>query len=389
MPRSFEEHGVRQVHSPRIDTQQPRRSSRGQVLPQGWLGGLHARWPRIAASVEGPEPRAVNANPPDAAKKTPNASSGTEATDRHLVFACVDLVIAPRNGLANRLRALASTHYLASILGAEARLAWLPCPAVDDDLEHLFKEGIPWTGFGLASTEERSAARQLIDRPPPEGRRDTYHAENQEVWIVGNRWGEQWAVQRLLEDLRRGMRPKRVLVVSGGNFHPKGERVEWLARKRHLYRSANWTDLIRQSVRPATESRTALHLRFGDLAHKAPSPRRVAMAYCSNVPPLSPSVTVFTDDFTKASPYMAELTTAGLHVDASVTAPEQRSRLRPVEGAAIDWLSLASSPAVAYFAHSSFGAEAALASGVGVPIYSGRMRGLAARSYGFVTSSSA
>lgn len=277
------------------------------------------------------------------------------------------VLISPRNGLANRLRALASAAALADLVNAELRIAWLPCPAVAEPADALFVNGVPWPNAFAADFE--SLPGLVVDTWVPHSRRETYTTTDAQATIVGNRFGEQWAVDRLLRDMSLGYRPESVVIVSGGNFVPRSLASGWRKERRRLYESLQWNSTMQSCQPTSDEAFLGLHFRFGDLSSLAPSPRGAAKHVLRALERQPLPVVTFTDDPEVALPYLDELRHRGCAVEfSSAGSGPDGKELTSLQRAAVDWRHLGSALSVGYFAHSSFGEEAALLSGSGFPI---------------------
>jgi hypothetical protein len=279
----------------------------------------------------------------------------------------VEVLVSPRNGLANRLRALASAAVLADLVNAELRIAWLPCPAVPEPADALFLHGVPWSNASAADLE--SLPEVAVNTWVPRSRRETYTTTDVEATIVGNRFGEQWAIDRLLRDMSLGYRPESVVIVSGGNFVPRSLASGWRKARRRLYESLQWNSTMQSRQPTSDEAFLGLHFRFGDLSSLAPSPRVSAKNVLRALEGQPLPVVTFTDDPQAALPYLDELRHRGCTVDfSSAGSGPDVKELTSLQRAAVDWRHLGSALSVGYFAHSSFGEEAALLSGSGFPI---------------------
>lgn len=287
----------------------------------------------------------------------------------------MELVIVPRNGLANRLRALASARFLAERLGVPLKMAWTPCSAIREGSSVVFEKGLPWETMEVAHSVLGVATREFSSAPVPKALRQTYLRSGRDVIIVGNRWGEQWAVNKFLGELENGLSPNRVTIISGGNFFPRGAEAIWLTHKSDAYREIEWNADVLGCARDVTSRRSAIHLRFGDLAGLAPPPRALSAAIRSAEEHVPREVVVFSDDYDRAQEYVREIgewVTAVRAIDLDTR--EQCSPPSTLVAASADWVSMTEARAVFHFAHSSFGEEAGIAAGMAVAIESRKER---------------
>ena len=272
------------------------------------------------------------------------------------------IIVVPRNGYANRLQSWAS----AAILGAEfdvpVHVLWEPEKIAVSPTRALFDSDLIEQSF-ISSSE----FIDLTGRAHQEFPRYLYLDPEQNVMsLAGHDRGEQGFMLNLMEKLNSNEHAKTLVITAGGKFHVPGV-LDFDAKRRQFYAGIQWSPQIREAVDQLLEDQEfyiGTHWRQTDRSIAAPT--RSSMESAAVI--LSrlfhtKSVFVAADGQVGSAQLSAALHARGLQPWSSTVASFDRTSDLAGVGAIIDWILLGRAQAIAYSSESSFGHEAAVATG--------------------------
>ena len=268
------------------------------------------------------------------------------------------LILIPKNGLGNRLRAIAGGLATARALGRELEVLWEPYDGSATKPEDLFDAP---SGFRFVTPED-AARRGVISRDIPK----YVSSENGIVSLRGYDRGQQVLLPQFLE-LARTNPHKEAVIAAGNYFHPDAHSNQEIERltvpdrqelSRNLPFNQNVTSRALQSRPPGDY--LAVHLRSSDRRKEVPSPARV-LSTAVSVAKRSNLIDIFVCSDTEETRAHATnfLQEKGLHVFFEPQSPARRD----VEGeinAGADFVNLQHARIVVGSQLSTFATEAAI-----------------------------
>jgi hypothetical protein len=273
------------------------------------------------------------------------------------------VVLFPRNGLINRIQAMASTQLLGDALNAPVRTCWAPCDYLATPASEVFDTA--FIDDHLVSADALESHGVRVDGIP------LYVSRHGDVvGLRGHDRGEQALLQECLDLIAGAPAPARLVVVAGGSFHlvrdghgEHDERERYLVAKRDYYRALPLHPAIEERARTMLtahpEPFIALHLRYTDLAHKAPFPRDIERAVRELAERTGIThVFIASDSRPALQLWHSRMIAMGL-----VPWSLDSEGLTGSQAALADWRLLGSSHTLVHFAGSSFSTEAAVAAG--------------------------
>lgn len=280
----------------------------------------------------------------------------------HIEHSLERIVVVPRNGYVNRLQAWASANILGAELDVPVRVLWETEPVAPAGATLLFSDRLLHSSFiepdvvtELAGTPHAALPRYLtVDR------------DRRLVVLAGHDQGEQAFMDRLGPALADECHPQTLLVIAGGKFHLP-EATDFARDRAFFYSRVDWSDPITSRVHalaPVHSGYLGLHIRETDRSLTAPTPRAALDATTRLSEQLGlTSVFVCADTehaLERATDQLGQRGLAPWSADHS-----NLDRLDPASGqeAIVDWVLLGRSRALVYSAQSSFGQEAAVATG--------------------------
>jgi len=295
------------------------------------------------------------------------------------------VVIVPRNGYVNRLQALVSAQILARDIEAELELAWLPQPAAPSTVDFVL-DASAFPGRLAGSDFSLPGDIELDDVPVGITR-----IGESSLLVAGGLAGEQV----LMSELRRELAgpAKTLVIVAGGKFWLRGDAElsstgarAFRRERQRAYQRLRLNSLIEEQARKVIaelpENFIGLHLRYGDRNWQAPSRGHLRAVMRSLRADSCPDVYVAGDDAQQIRVWSTWLRSHGWYVWTN--SRDASSALSPrTPEALVDWRVLGAASRVVYFSESSFGEEAAVASGhyeTSVPLEPSRMRALRLKS---------
>lgn len=272
------------------------------------------------------------------------------------------VVVVPRNGYVNRLQAWASAAILAAQLDAPLRIMWEPEEPARAAPDELFDPSLVRRSFW-----ERARLDAVIGGPHEQLPRYLTHDRDRGLIVLaGHDRGEQAFMGPLAAMLLGLEEPTSLLIIAGGKFHLPTD--EDFTRQRHVfYRRLAWhpdLDLLVDDQLRTHPSYVALHVRGTDRSLEAPSPRTLrdglrALADSTD----ERSLFVAADSATSRDRWSDEAAVLGFSPWSVSAVEHDRSQPHAGRDAMLDWRLLGRATGLVYTAASSFGEEAAVATG--------------------------
>ena len=277
------------------------------------------------------------------------------------------VIVVPRNGYINRLQATASASIIADQLGAEMAVCWLPQKAAPAARE---------TVFGLDSSLKFVTEPELtgilgfdLGSFPHYVNAHVVSEVGRVVTLAGHERGEQPLMTQLAQELQSSDWEVLVILAGGRFFFEAGSQSnEWDSEMFRTARESWYQPLelapeIENSVNSIpSEPFIGMHLRYSDRSHQAPSRSEIQRAVVSKCQQLGLNRVFLASDSLKERVYWQKLLPT-LGIFPWVLETENCSEHAGAQLALADWRVLGRSQALVYFAKSSFGYEAAVASG--------------------------
>lgn len=271
------------------------------------------------------------------------------------------VVIVPRNGYGNRLQAWASADVLAHDLGVPAYVIWEPQPVATATPLALFSADIVASRF--LTSEDFVHMGGVVHEDMP---RYLTRATSGVICLAGHDRGEQVFMADLLAMLADSPHAHTLLIIAGGNFHLPGRR-NVLQSRYEFYRTLAWSTTVEERTRAALTSQpsfTGLHIRGTDRAITAPRHHQIVHALMQlRDDRTDSSLFVAADTADSRSLWLETAQSLGFHAWASQATVFERGEVTAGVDAIVDWIVLGESRRLIYARESSFGAEAAVASG--------------------------
>ena len=275
------------------------------------------------------------------------------------------VIVVPLSGYINRLQAMASGAILADHLGSEWRVVWRPSSVAPAAPSDIFDSRLTSRHF-LSCREALEAWGVNVHDVPVYLTEDR---NNGVLYVRGHDWGEQAFMNHLQTRLSEGGPLNFLVIVAGGKFDllDSERSVDAVSRRFEFYRKLPFTPELEDRVKGFVAGRqpyVGLHLRFTDRSRQSPSQRATmaAVQRLSEQERVS-SVFVAADSPWTRDEWIGRLQRAGLEPwSQDLKSIDRTSRSAAVD-ALSDWRILAYAKALAYFQESSFGEEAAVASG--------------------------
>jgi hypothetical protein len=272
------------------------------------------------------------------------------------------VVVVPRNGYVNRLQAWASSAILAAQLDVPLRVMWEteePAPAAPAD---LFDAAVIARSFW-----ERSRLDALLGGAHEELPRYLTHDRQRDLIVLaGHDRGEEVFMGQLAAMLLGLEEPTTLVIIAGGKFHlPTDE--DFTRQRAVFYRQLAWhPDLNRRMTEELTDhpDYVALHVRGTDRSLEAPTARAIrdgltALAGSTD----ERSLFIAADSPASRDRWADEAAVLGFSPWSAQAVDHDRSHAAAGLDAMLDWRLLGRSQALVYTAASSFGEEAAVATG--------------------------
>ena len=288
--------------------------------------------------------------------EVPGAAVGSAGTVKRVV-------VIPLSGFVNRLQAMASSAILAEQLGAEFLVCWQRAPAADVDANDVLD---PEFCINHVITPAQVSAWSGIDvQTMPNG----LHHDGPVLTLAGHDRGEQVFMAEVAAALTKPTPPTTLVIRAGGKFFLPGhvDEVSFRMARQRWYRQAPLHPDIVSTARATTSTHPGslgLHLRYTDRSHQVPTTRRIQRAVESLVERTEGhEILIASDTRSKRDAWATRLRRLGLDPWFAEHAALDRSSVAGAHGALTDFLMLGSTSGMVFFSASSFGEEAAVASG--------------------------
>ena len=274
------------------------------------------------------------------------------------------VVIVPRNGYVNRLQAIVSAQALAQSVGASLGIGWERQPAAPVDISGI----LDLRAASAESTELVNSfpgAMQAAEVPVGITR-----ASDGVVFLAGGMAGEQVLMPALRRELDEGI--NELVIVAGGKFWLPGDQHlttqqadQFRSVRQELYSDLKLNEEIEGQASKVVSRMPlrflGLHLRYSDRNQQAPSRRSIREALISLRDDVEGNVYIAGDDLSKVAEWRNWLDQHGWNTWANETSQADVESRKA--DALVDWRILGAAHRLVYFAESSFGEEAAVASG--------------------------
>ena len=281
------------------------------------------------------------------------------------------VILVPRNGYINRLQAMASSAILAESIGADFHVFWESEPIAPAPCESLFdlSSFTPET-FLAGGIVEKFLGCSLGEFPRYVTNRVAFKVGSV-VALAGHDRGEQPLMDEFAHLVHK-VNPVALVIAAGGRFSLQAgsKPVTWDSPEFQLQR-ADWYQKISFApeiefacLQSSVEPSLGLHLRYSDRSHQAPSRREIANAVLSLVERTGINrMFVASDSRHERENWLEKLREMGL--DAWSLPPDMivGSENYAARAALVDWRILSSTSGMVFFTESSYGYEAAVASG--------------------------
>lgn len=270
--------------------------------------------------------------------------------------------MVPRNGYANRLQAWASAAILGETLGVPVQVLWESENVAVSSAQELFSSGLLERSFINNSEFIELAGRSHQEFP----RYLDYQPERDLIFLAGHDRGEQMFMTDLMELLKSTAQAKTLVITAGGKFHLP-QTTDFDTQRNQFYSNVQWSQQISDRVNRLLEYRgnyIGVHWRQTDRSIASPTRKSLESATINLSHLLhTDSVFVAADTRSSCAELSAALENQGLHTwSAEVHTFDRTTGVGGVE-ALTDWIVLAHSRATVFSAESSFGHEAAVATG--------------------------
>lgn len=280
-----------------------------------------------------------------------------------------DVIVVPLSGYANRFQAIASASIIADDLGARLAIDWVPDTAAPAPADVVFDPSF-LTAVRGANDKLDEGAVDLESIPLYVDVDEAARA----ITVRGHLLGEQHFMPHLRTLLEQHPAMERIVFVAGGKFTlaagetlTDAEAASFRRRRTDFYRWLRLHPTVEAEAAQAAATHApyiGLHLRYSDRNHQAPTRRQVrgALRQIRQRSQLT-SLFIASDDAEQREYWMTESRELGFEPWAAPQSAFARSDPRSTQAALTDWRILGSSEAMVFFAESSFGEEAAVASG--------------------------
>ena len=272
------------------------------------------------------------------------------------------IVVVPRNGYINRLQAWASAAILGAELDVPVQVLWEPEPVAAADAGSLFADRALRMSFldrpdldELLGAPHESLPRYLSTAP-----------SGAALVLAGHDRGEQVFMAEVARRITESGGPRALVLIAGGKFHlPR--TTGFGAKRQHFYAQVPWHEQIASRVEAELNGRppyAALHVRGTDHSLEAPPARLIERALRTLRDSVAIDALFIAADTDRTRTSWGD-TAARLGFTPWWSGIEAFDRSLGAAGidAMVDWQLLGRSQALIYSAVSTFGEEAAVASG--------------------------
>lgn len=270
------------------------------------------------------------------------------------------IVVVPRNGLANRLQAWASAAILAAEWDVPLKVAWETESAMPAEAADLFSPTLVQRWFA-----EPDLVRSLTGSAHSDLPRYLSRAGSSLV-LAGHDRGEQSFMPDVVEALRTSEAPLSLILIAGGKFHLPNT-ADFTRQRGIFYRELSWSDAVNSRFDEGVRGcgpYAALHVRQTDRSLQAP-PARMIKDGLARLRALVPERDLFIAADTDAalSHWTTESARLGFRPWSLPDVDRSRTEVDAVIAAAADWRVLAGASGLVHPSVSTFSGEASVASG--------------------------
>jgi hypothetical protein len=269
------------------------------------------------------------------------------------------VILVPRNGYINRLQAIASSQLLAQELNATFQVCWMSEPAAPLEPSEIFPVSFLRSYFCDLNEMEAELGIPLLEFAPHLRRRGSI------ISLAGDLLGEQHFMPELSLMIDSLTEQTTIVIRGGGNFS-LSHSPSWIERSR-WYKSFVFNPEIEQEARNACgrhEPYLGLHLRYTDRSHETPTRAQIRKALFKLIESTGiHTVFIASDSRSQLNRWTEILNNAGVKSWSYEPALTTGSVENRGVDALIDWRILTKAEALVFFAASSFGSEAAVATG--------------------------
>ena len=269
--------------------------------------------------------------------------------------------VVPRNGYVNRLQAWASAAVLAQRNTAQLRVCWEPEAVSPTEARNLFAPSVLADSFVTADDFVHRFGAEHSELP----RYLSTDLERNLIVLAGHDRGEQAFMGELEASIAATTANVTLIIIAGGHFHEPTDPDPILHRSQ-FYEQIEWAPEIDVLVDGVTHPQRFLgaHIRGTDRALTAPRPRQITDALTALAEREgTPSIFVAADRPDVRDAWLNTLQGLGLEPWFLTNIDHDRQAQLSGISAFADWRMLGRSQAVVYPWGSSFGHEAAVATG--------------------------
>jgi hypothetical protein len=280
------------------------------------------------------------------------------------------VLLFPRSGYVNRLQALASAILLARQIGADLKVCWQVQDVSPVDPTLIFDPAFVTDTFVTESLTESKFGVRASEIPLY-----LHTAEGGSViTLAGHDLGEQYFMPEFLELLARHPAVQLIVIIAGGKFTLEGasalserDDLHFRAQRAALYGEFPLHNLIldqAEKMKSCQEPYLGLHLRYSDRSHQAPTRRTIRKSLESaRQSEGMERIFIAGDSRIEVTRWIEVARELGYRPWSADVANLDRSDPLSAVGAILDWRLLGGAESVIFFAESSFGEEAAVATG--------------------------
>lgn len=270
------------------------------------------------------------------------------------------IVVVPRNGLANRLQAWASAAILAAEWDVPLKVVWETEPAMPATAADLFASRVVERFF-----TDPDLVTSLAGAPHAELPRYLSRS-GQALVLAGHDRGEQAFMPQVVDAVGASNAPSTLIFIAGGKFHLP-VAPNFVRQRGTFYREIAWSPAVDVQYGAGVESRgryAGLHVRQTDRSLQAPPARMIRHGLAqleAMVPERDLFIAADTDEALEH--WVTESRRLGFQPWCLPDMDRSRDRVGAIVTAAADWRALAGATGLVYSAVSTFSEEASVASG--------------------------
>lgn len=269
------------------------------------------------------------------------------------------IVLVPRNGLANRLQAWASSLILADTWNVPLHVVWetekvMPATATD-----IFSNDVNERWIRPTSILEDYVGARHAELPRYLNRiGDT-------LVLAGHDRGEQSFMERVRCQVEASDGPSNLVIIAGGKFSLHNTPDFDAARSR-FYKALMWSDAVEARFSKVHQdlSFSALHIRGTDRALEAPTSRAFQRALHElRRTTAQDRLFICADSLQSLNKWVFRTKSMGFAPFTAHKPELDRALAQSTVDAAVDWRMLARASAIVFPAASTFSGEASIAAG--------------------------